>query len=330
MTQLEDLGSQYHEIRAVVLGAAGFIGRWVARGLCERGAHVFLIVRNRVDAEKIFSQYTINGDILEQDLRDSEMVGKLFQEIRPSITFNLAGYGVDRSERSEQTAYQINADLVKVVCEAIAKSRDPDWPGQDIVHVGSAFEYGAIGGNLSEDSGPNPTTLYGKSKLTGTNFLTHCCKTLEIKGLTARPFHVYGPGEHQGRLLPSLVNVAKTGELLKLSAGYQKKDFTYVEDVAEGLFRLGLIATRPGEIVNLATGQLTSVRRFSETAARILGIPDDRLEFGVIPKRIEDVEHSGVTLDRLWQLIAWIPPTKIEEGIRKTWDFENRHGDRTL
>jgi dTDP-4-dehydrorhamnose reductase len=48
-------------------------------------------------------------------------VWELFQTIRPSITFNLAVYGVDRSERDEKTAYQINAGLVKVICDAIAQ-----------------------------------------------------------------------------------------------------------------------------------------------------------------------------------------------------------------
>ena len=314
----------YRGVKVAVLGASGFIGRWVAGSLCERRAKVHLIVRDKMFAQEVFRTFNIQGDIAELDLRDHEMVKRVLRKIRPSITFNLAGYGVDRSERDEDAAYQINAHLVKVICEAVAEVGDPEWGGQDIVHVGSAFEYGAAGGNLSGDTVPNPTTLYGKSKLLGANLLKEFCATNGLKGVTARLFTVYGSGEHCGRLLPLLLEVARTGKLLKLTAGTQKRDFTYVGDAAEGLLRLGLAAAKPGEIVNLATGRLVSVRSFAETAARILHIPRERLEFGSIQTRYQEMEHSEVALGLLRRLVGWVPPTSVEEGIRSTVDFEKR------
>jgi dTDP-glucose 4,6-dehydratase len=324
MTKLNDILSLYEGATVLVTGASGFIGRWVARTLCSQRANVNLVVRNKSVAEKIFSKYGVYGNIFEVDLLNSEMVVDLFQRVRPSITFNLAGYGVDPSERDEKTAYQINAYLVEAVCKAMRSIQDTDWSGQDVIHVGSALEYGIIGGNLSEDSTPNPTTLYGKSKLAGTSMLTQYCKTNGVKGLSARLFTVYGPGEHAERLLPSLLETAKTMKPLNLTAGTQKRDFTYVEDVAEGLIRLSVSKAKPGEVVNIATGQLTSVRKFAETAAWILGIPNDKLRFSFIPTREEEMEHSPITIDNLWRLTSWVPPTGIEEGIRKTRDFENR------
>ena len=312
----------YDGVRVAVLGASGFIGRWVARNLCAQGASIYLVVRNKALAKEVFDKYRICGEIHELNLQGREGVVRLFQKMRPSITFNLAGYGVEHSQRGEKAAYQINAQLVKNICEVIADTREPRWLGQDIVHVGSALEYGAIKGNLSESSIPNPTTLYGKSKLVGTQFLSDHCRNRGIEGVTARLFTVYGPGEHAGRLLPSLLEAARTGESIALSAGEQKRDFTYVEDVAEGLLRLGLVAAKPGEVVNLATGKLLSVRSFVETAARILHIPRDRLRFGSIPTREEEMKHAPVKLERLRQLIAWVPPTGLIEGIRKTLDFE--------
>ena len=250
----------------------------------------------------------------------------MLSEIRPSVTFNLAGYGVKPTERDQQTAYRINADLVGTICEVVAEIRDPDWQGQDIVHVGSALEYGVIGGDLSEDSTPNPTTDYGKSKLKGTDELSRCCKDYGIKGLTARLFTVYGPGEPEGRLLPSLISAAQETKSLGLTAGAQKRDFTYVEDVAEGLLRLGLSNAKPGEIVNLATGKLTTVRDFTETAATILRISHDRLDFGALPTRIEEMEHADVSIESLRRLAAWTPPTDVALGIRKTMNFVREVG----
>ncbi|MGH7321704.1 MAG: NAD-dependent epimerase/dehydratase family protein, partial [Candidatus Rokuibacteriota bacterium] len=236
--------------------------------------------------------------------------------------FNLAGYGIDPAERDAEGAYQINAHLVGAIGEAMAEVRDPAWPGQDLVHAGSALEYGDVGGNLAEDCDPEPTTLYGQSKLAGTQSLSRCCADRGLRGLTARLFTVYGPGEHPGRLLPSLVRAARTGEPLGLTAGRQRRDFTFVADVAEGLLRLGLTRARPGDIVNLATGRLVTVRQFAETAARLLGMPDGRLRFGALPTRPAEMNHGPVNLDRLRGLIGWTPPTEVTDGILSTVAFE--------
>jgi nucleoside-diphosphate-sugar epimerase len=312
----------YRGVHAVVLGASGFIGRWVAKGLCARGARVYLVVRDRVSAERIFAEYSIAGEIIELDLGVEEAVRSLYEKISPSITFNLAGYGVDQAERDEETAYRVNARLPRTLCEVLAEKRDRNWPGQDIVHVGSALEYGEIGGNLSEDSAVNPTTLYGKSKLRGTELMVRYCREYSIKGITARLFTVYGPGEHRGRLLPSLLKTARTGDPLPMTDGTQKRDFTYVEDVAEGLLRLGLAKLKSGSIVNLATGRLTSVRNFAEISSEALRIPKDKFVFGAIPTRAEEMQHVEVAINRLREILAWAPSTGIAEGIRRTAAFE--------
>lgn len=320
MKESSNLDDPYNGTQTLVLGASGSIGRWVARILCARGTKVALVVRNKGVAEQIFSTYGIRGDIYEMDLQNLAAVAKLLQTVKPSITFNLAGYGMDRSERDDRVAYQINARLPEAILETIAKRRDPRWPGQDIVHAGSSLEYGPIGGTLPEDSITNPTTLYGASKLAGTELLARYCKARNIKGLTARIFTVYGPGEPQRRLLPSLLETAKTGKPLQLTSGEQKRDFIYVEDVAEGLIRLGLAHAALGDVVNLATGRLTSVRSFAVAAAKIIGIPHDRLKFGKLAALTEEMHHSQVTIERLRRLTAWVPPTGVREGIRKTVD----------
>jgi nucleoside-diphosphate-sugar epimerase len=308
----------YRNVRVAVLGASGFIGRWVAHALCRQGARVALIVRDRLATEEVCSDFRIEGEVVETDLRDSYAIRNLLDVINPSIAFNLAAYGVDSSERDEAAAYLINARLVESVCITMASQTHSNWAGQQLVHAGSALEYGAIGGNLSEDSTPRPTTLYGKSKLAGTRFVTRSCRDLGLSAITARLFTVYGPGERPARLLPSLLRTAKSGNVLHLTSGSQRRDFTYVQDVAEGLLRLGLTTESRGEVVNLATGRLTSVREFAETAARILDIPEERLRFGSIPIREEEMVHSEVSLARLRRMNGWTPTTSIADGIRQT------------
>src|ERR1700741_111483 len=90
---------QYSGTRVMVLGASGFVGRWVARYLGKRNADVSLIIRNTKFSKPVFEEYAVAGQIYELDLRDNNELKRIFAKVRPAITFNLAGYGVDRTER---------------------------------------------------------------------------------------------------------------------------------------------------------------------------------------------------------------------------------------
>jgi nucleoside-diphosphate-sugar epimerase len=307
-----DPTTSYRDVRVLVVGATGFVGRHVIAALVRGGAKLHWTTRGA-------SQGAAAHGV---DLRDEAAVRALIAKVRPAITFNLAGYGVDAGERNERDATLLNDELVGALARALAatpKSRDENWRGLELVHVGSALEYGDASGDLNEATEPKPTTLYGRTKLAGTRRLAELAATLPLRAATARLFMVYGPGEHAGRLLPSLIESARLQKPLPLTSGTQQRDFTFVGDAAEALLRLGVAnGVRPGEAVNVATGRLTSVRDFVEAAARALKLPTELLQFGALPTRAEEMRHSPVAVARAKELLDWLPPTAIEEGLRKS------------
>lgn len=308
------IAAQYRNTRVLVLGASGFIGRWVSRRLMEMGADLVVAVRNPASMEGEI----LPGSPLQIDLLDFGAVSDLIGQVRPSVIFNLAGYGIDPNERHADKARLINAELPPLLLESLHPLTGPPWRGQRIVHTGSALEYGKCGGDLAESTAAEPTTLYGRTKLAGTLALQKASISSNIASVTARLFTVYGPGERPGRLLPSLLETAHTGNCLEMTAGAQKRDFTYVEDVAEGLLRLGIVQTFEANIVNLATGLLLTVRQFIVTAAEILGIPEDHLKFSTLPVRQEEMEHEPVSIRKLEELTSWVPSVSISQGIMRT------------
>jgi nucleoside-diphosphate-sugar epimerase len=314
--ELDAVADQYAGVKVVVLGATGFIGRSVARALCVCGAEVVLVVREAAAAEALFRDLGIVGHVVACDLEETAGVRDLIGREAPRIVFNLAGYGVDPSERDEGPAHRLNAALVGAICDALSAVA-PGWDGQRLVHAGSALEYGSAPGSLVESTTPYPTTLYGRSKLEGTRLLQQRCAAARLRGVCARLFTVYGPGELPGRLLPTLMAASRTDEPVRLSAGLQRRDFTYVEDVASGLLRLGVAPAEPGAVVNLATGSLMTVRSFAETAARVLGIAAARLRFGALPTRPEEMRHDEVNVRRLERLTDWRPRLMPPDGIRR-------------
>lgn len=315
------MSSSFDGIKIAVFGASGFIGRWVARAFTERGARPILVTRNPAAMRQVCREYGIDGDIVEADVCDRDALTALFRDVRPAVVCSLAAYGANRSERDEMLSEQINVRAIETICELTARYRDPSWTGQALIHTGSGLEYGLNGGALSEDQECKPHTVYGHHKLAATRLIEAIASRRSLPVLTARLFTVYGPGEHPGRLLPTLVETAVSGSVAQLSSGLQKRDFTYVEDVAEGICRLVQSACRPGEVVNLATGRLTSVREFAETAREVLGIPRQHIQFGQSSLRPDEMPHRSISIARLQQRTGWAPATSIAEGIRKTGSF---------
>ena len=312
----------YKGIRVLVTGASGFIGRWVAKLLSEKGGELYIVSRDRSRLNRVSKAYSISGIRIDLDLTEKKAFHKLFKEIKPDITFNLIGYGISNLEKDEETTWRINAKLPEDMALTVLQENNSKWKGISFVHVGSGFEYGSIPYEISESTEPKPMTIYGRSKLAGTKKIQEICRKMGLRAVTARLFTVYGPGEYSQRLLPSLMRVAKSGECLNLTKGEQKRDFTYVKDVAFGLIKLGLLPEVPGNMVNLATGKLTSVKDFVEYARSILGIEPIRLLFGAIPYREDEIWQGNVNVNFLKRCINWIPSCSIYEGIKESVEFE--------
>ncbi len=303
--------ARYRGTTVLVLGATGFIGSAVVRALHRLGTRLHLAQRR--DGPEAA------GTLHRLDLTDAEATTALVREVAPALIFNLAGYGVDPEEKrtaDPRLARLLNTELPATLVAALA-AVPVAWPGPRLVHAGSILEYGPIGGLLSEDREAAPAGLYAETKLAGTRLVADLSRRVGLSAVTARLAQVYGPGEHPGRLLPMLLEARRTGTLGPLSQGTQRKDFTYVEDVADGLLRLGQATTEPGSIVNLATGRLTSVRDFVLEAARLLPLPIDLLRF-VQPVPPGELEHEPVPIERLRALVGWVPDTGITEGIQRT------------
>lgn len=303
--------------RAVVLGASGFIGRWVARALVQRRAYVIAVGR---DADAVRSAIGAKSSPQQVEVYDlaRPLASGWLSALNPDVVFNLAGYGVDRSERDEALARRLNRDLVAELTDAVASLGASDWRHALLVHAGSALEYGSTRGVLHEESPTAATTLYGETKLAGTTALVERARAVPTRAIVARLFTVYGAGEHAGRLLPTILAAATSGADVPLSDGLQRRDFAYVEDVAEGLLRLAVSSVQPGEVVNLASGVIQPVRKFVEAAAAVAGVPRERLHFGALPTRPEEMAHTGVSLERLEELTSWRPSHDLQSGVRRT------------
>ncbi|MGH7553785.1 MAG: NAD-dependent epimerase/dehydratase family protein, partial [Longimicrobiales bacterium] len=181
----------YRGRRVAVMGATGFIGRWVAEALSRHGARPAMLVRDVARAEQLRNELGIACDVVAFDVTQRDSVADAIAAIRPSIVFNLAGYGVEAGEREEAEYFRVNAEYVRELCAVLERVADASWPGRTLVHAGSQLEYGPVGGSQREDSVSAPVTVYGRSKLEGTRAVAEAGQR-GLHCVTARVFNVYG------------------------------------------------------------------------------------------------------------------------------------------
>ena len=321
-TGLLSIFQVYRGVRVLVTGSTGFVGRWVTYALVRAGADVYAVTRDLTALDAVSSLLGFQVKSIIADLQLAGAFTDLFNRLRPAIVFNIAGYGVDPAERDEIIMRRMNCALSAEMAQAVGRvPGDSRWTGMQIISTGSAFEYGIQKGPIDETSETKPTDAYGQTKLEGTRCLQEARLKFNLRAATARLATVYGPGEHSARLLPSLLRAAKRREPIDFTAGLQERDFTYVEDIAEGLLRLGMLQDIPEGIVNLATGRLATVRFFTESARDVLNIPQELLRIGAIPYRGNEVWQGPLNIGRLESLLGWRPQTEIRKGIAATRDF---------
>ena len=189
---------------------------------------------NTSSAEHIF----IKGNIA-----DKTLVYKLFKEYKPSIVVNLAAQAGVRYSIDHPDVY-IESNIIGFynILEACRHSYDGDTEGvEHLVYASSSSVYG---GNKKvpfsvEDKVDNPVSLYAATKKSNELLAHSYSKLYNIPSTGLRFFTVYGPAGRPDMFYFSATNtLVKGGNIRLFNYGDMKRDFTYVDDIVEGVYRV--------------------------------------------------------------------------------------------
>ena len=279
---------------ALVLGGSGFIGGWLVERLAADGVEV-----------------TVLDHATEEAIEDA------LAHAAVDAVFQAAGAGtVPPSLENPLEDLGDNVVTTLAALEGMRRARSDAV----IVLVSSAAVYGdAQYHPMDEDHPLEPKSPYGVAKLAAERYVRLYSRLHGLRGLSARPFSIYGPRQRKLVVYDVLARL-HGGErpLRMLGSPEVSRDFVFVEDAADGLVALARRAQAAGEVYNLASGRSTSLRELATTLIEITGIEADVEFTGQV--RAGDPLHWTGDPGRA-RALGVRCDTPLEDGLRRTSEW---------
>lgn len=326
-----------------ITGTSGFIGYYLAKRVLTEVEGVKVIgldnmndyydVRLKEARLKDLEQYS-NYTFIKGDLADRELINKIFEDYKPSVVVNLAAQAGVRYSITNPDAY-INSNIIGFynILEACRYN-----PVEHLVYASSSSVYG---GNTkvpfsTEDKVDNPVSLYAATKKSNELLAHSYSKLYNIPSTGLRFFTVYGPAGRPDMAYFGFTNKLIKGETIKIfNYGNCKRDFTYVDDIVEGILRVmqGAPEKKNGEdglpippyaVYNIGNSNpenlLDFVTILQEELVRAGVLPQDydfEAHKELVPMQPGDVPVTYADTTPLENDYGFKPNTSLREGLRK-------------
>lgn len=332
----------------LVTGAAGFIGAHLCRRLLQDfpGAKILGLDNMNDYYDVALKEHRLgllrgrkNFSFVHGDLADKDLLDRLFSECQPAIVVNLAAQAGVRYSISDPEAY-IRSNLVGFfnVLEACRSAMEGSRPVEHLVYASSSSVYGANAAvpYSTEDKADSPVSLYAATKKSNELMAHAYAKLYGIPSTGLRFFTVYGPA---GR--PDMAYYAFTDKLLRgetisiFNYGDCMRDFTYIDDVVEGVLRVmqgapekmtgadGL-PVAPHALYNIGNSRpenlLDFVTMLQEELVRAGLLPEDydfEAHKKLAPMQPGDVPVTCADTAPLERDYGFRPSTPLREGLRR-------------
>jgi UDP-glucose 4-epimerase len=304
-----------HERTAMITGGAGFIGSHLADKLLARGWRVVAFDNLAIGRLSNVAHLTGRREftLVQGDIADAQTLRKLVAEFQVEAIFHLAAvHYIPFCDAQPFEAIRVNVLGTQAVIDAVAAG-----PVCRIVFASTSDVYAVKETAHAETDALDPYTVYGNTKLFAERLLS--VGTRAHPGLSvsvARLFNVYGPRETNPHVLPDILDQLKVPgvDTLRLGNVWPRRDFIFVEDVADGLVAL-LDSASTYDVFNLGNGKALAISEVVGILGDLLGRP---LRVTTDPAQVRPVERACLEADihKAVRVLGWKPAWSFPDGLR--------------
>ena len=304
--------------RWLVTGGAGFIGSHLAAALLARGEEVRIADSFITGKEANLAVLNGHAEVLRGDLADPAFSQRAVEGI-DVVLHQAAIPSVPRSVSDPLTSNRANIDATLALLVA---ARDAGV--RRVVYAASSSAYGDTPTlPKREDMATNPLSPYALQKLVGEQYLQLFTKLYGLETVSIRYFNVFGPRQDPSSpysgVIALFVSRLLAGQPATITGdGEQTRDFTYVDNVVDGVLRAAKAPGVSGRVINVATGTRVSINHLYKTLQQLLG---SNLDPVYAEARAGDVRDSLADIAVARQLLGYEPGISFEEGLRRTVDW---------
>ncbi len=295
--------------RLLLTGASGFIGRALPAALAARGFEVHALTRDAAPPPEAAPHARWHrADLLRED-----EAAALLRDLRPAIIVHAAWYVVHGrfwTAPENEAWLDASTSLAAHFAEA---------GGRRFIGLGSCAEYAmdAPGGDAPwpETRPIAPATPYGRAKAALAARLMAMAEARPGCAVAwGRLFHLFGPGEHPDRLVPSIILALREGREAACASGRPIRDFASTWFAADALAALA-VSNATGAF-NIGSGQGWRIADLARLIAGLAGRPD-LLRLGALPDRPVEVAAMVADTTRLRRDAAFAREATVEEDLRR-------------
>lgn len=305
-------------MRALVTGAAGFVGSHLCERLLRDGAEVVGVdafIPNYPRAWKEANMRPLRDDarfrLVAADLAALDLTA-LLGDIE--VVYHQAAMPGVRSSWGAQ--FQVYVDHNVRVTQRLLEAAVGHRHLRRIVYASSSSVYGDTPAlPLGEDAAPQPISPYGVTKLAAEHLCRLYAVAYGLPTVSLRYFTVYGPRQRPDMAFHRFAAAILLGrEVVVYSDGEQTRDFTYVDDAVEANLRATLRPVEPGTVINIGGGARISVRAGLELLEAAAG-----RKARVVHREAQrgDMRHTYADTRRAQALLDFRPDTPVAEGLRR-------------
>lgn len=303
-------------MRALVTGAAGFIGSTlVDRLLAEGHSVVGLDDLSGGRLANLDAARAQDFDFVRADVVTADLDG-IVAKARPEVVFHLAAQ-IDVRRSVADPEFDATVNVVGAVRLAEASRRAGV---RKVVNTSSGGSIYGVPANLptSESEPVNPASPYAASKVAAEVFFNSFANLYGLACTHIAPSNVYGPRQDphgEAGVVAIFIQSMLADEPTRIFGdGSNTRDYVYVDDVVDAMVRAAS-GVGNAERFNIGTSLMTSDRDLHTAVAGVVGVPDDPV---YAPPRLGDIAASCLDSARARAVLGWHPQVNLAEGLRRT------------